>query len=89
MDEQKPVSGTMETKFPNLYKYRKPFPLSGYEIVMILEGLQHSIDDWDKMLKRCGNDEELQYRVLEAKLHRSELKARIERLQEELSPLPF
>ena len=91
MDTQKPVSGTMETKFPVLYSLRKDFPMSGYEITMLLEGLEHSIEDWDKMLKRASSNgnEELMYRALEAKLHRSDLKARIERLQLELSPLPF
>lgn len=91
MDTQKPASGTMEAKFPVLYAFRKDFPMSGYEITMLLEGLEHSIEDWDKMLKKASSNgnEELMYRVLEAKLHRSELKARIERLQLELRPLPF
>jgi hypothetical protein len=91
MDTQKPASGKMEEKFPVLYKYRKDFPLSGYEISMILEGMENSIREWDRMLKRASDntDEEHMYRVLEAKLHRSDLKARLERLNEELFPLPF
>jgi hypothetical protein len=92
MDTQKPASGKMEEKFPVLYKYRKDFPLSGYEISMILEGMENSIKVWDGMLKRASADadnEEHMYRVLEAKLHRSDLKARLERLNEELFPLPF
>jgi len=82
----------MEEKFPLLYKYRKDFPLSGYEISMLLEGMENSIEQWDKMLKRVSADasnEERMYMVLEAKLHRSDLKARLERLNEELFPLPF
>ena len=92
IDEQKPASGKMEEKFPLLYKYRKDFPLSGYEISMLLEGMENSIEQWDKMLKRVSADasnEERMYMVLEAKLHRSDLKARLERLNEELFPLPF
>lgn len=89
MDTQKPASGTMEAKFPMLYSLRKDFLMSGYEITMLLEGMERSIEDWDKMLKRCGDDEELQYRVLEAKLHRSDLRARLERLRKELFPLSF
>jgi hypothetical protein len=92
IDEQKPASGKMEEKFPVLYKYRKDFPLSGYEITMLLEGMENSIEQWDRMLKRASADadnEEHLYRVLEAKLHRSDLKARLERLNEELFPLPF
>ena len=86
----KPASGKMEEKFPVLYKFRKDFPLCGYEIVMLLEGLENSIEQWDGMLKRCpDNDEEYKYRLLEAKLHRSDLRARLERLRDELFPLPF
>lgn len=82
----------MEEKFPVLYTFRKDFPLSGYEITMLLEGMENSIKEWDRMLKSASADasnEEHLYRVLEAKLHRSDLKARLERLNEELFPLPF
>jgi hypothetical protein len=88
----KPASGKMEEKFPILYKNRKDFPLSGYEITMLLEGMENSIEQWDRMLKSASADadnEEHMYKVLEAKLHRSDLKARLERLNDELFPLPF
>jgi lipase chaperone LimK len=89
IDEQKPASGTMEAKFPVLYKFRKDFPLCGYEVTMILEGMDNSISFWDKMLKNASNNEEHMYRVLEAKLHRADFKARLERLRDELFPPPF
>lgn len=81
----------MEAKFPVLYKFRKDFPMSGYEISMLLEGMENSIEQWDKMLRRASGDanEEHMYRILEGKLHRYDLKARLERLREELFPLSF
>ena len=90
MDEQKPVSGRMEAKFPNLYAYRKDAPVCYYELTMLIEGMERSEEYWKGLLEKCSDeDEALKYSLLEAKLHRSDLKTRLMKLQQDLFPLPF
>jgi hypothetical protein len=88
MEEQKPVSGKMENKFPCLYLNRQPVMMSSYELSMVIMGMKEELKLWERLLKNSNTDEE-QYTLLEIKLHRSELLNRLEKMKESLFPLPF
>ena len=88
MEEQKPVSGKMESKFPYLYSNRKAAMLSQYELSMVIMAMKEELNVWNRLLKNSTTEDE-QYNLLEIKLHRSELLQRLEAMKQELFPLPF
>ncbi len=78
----------MERKFSLLYNNRKAVMLSHYEINSIIMAMNDELKTWDRLANKATTDED-KYSMLEIKLHRSGLLARLEAIRDELFPLPF
>lgn len=92
-EEKAPFVGVMEKRSPIVYKYREPVQMCRFEISLCILSLQDSLrhyKEWRKdTLSSPDTPTAKKLEILESVQYREDLIARLERIQEDIFPLPF
>lgn len=92
-EEKAPFIGVMEKRDSIVYKYREPVQLCRFEVSLCILSLQDSLrhyKGWRKdTLSSPDTPTAKKLEILESIQYREDLIARLERIQEDIFPLPF